>query len=57
MEVDVKIRFRSKPVKATIFAENESYTIVTHQPLYAVTPGQSAVFYEGNDIVGGGIIM
>ncbi len=57
MQTDVKIRFRSKPVKATIFTENESYIIVTHQPLYAVTPGQSAVFYEGHDIVGGGIIV
>jgi tRNA-uridine 2-sulfurtransferase len=55
--VDLKIRFRSQSVKATIFHENDSYRILTHEPVYAITPGQSAVFYEGNDIVGGGIIM
>ena len=56
-QVDLKIRFRSQTVKATISPEKDSYKIVTLEPVYAVTPGQSAVFYEGNDIVGGGIIM
>jgi len=27
-----------------------------HAPVTAVAPGQSAVFYEGNDVVGGGFI-
>ena len=57
LSVSVKIRFRSEPVNATIVAENESYRIITHEPVYAITPGQSAVFYEGNDVVGGGIIL
>lgn len=57
MEIDVKIRFRSAPVKATIYHKNDSYKLVTREPVYAVTPGQSAVLYEGNDVVGGGIIL
>jgi tRNA-specific 2-thiouridylase len=57
LEVDLKIRFRSAPVKATILHQNESYSLVTNHSLYAVTPGQSAVFYEGSDVVGGGIIV
>ena len=57
MMIDVKIRFRSAPVKATIYPENDSYKLVTREPVYAVTPGQSAVLYECKDVVGGGIIM
>ena len=57
IEVEVKIRFRSQPVKATIYKENDSYSIITPHPLYAITPGQSAVFYQKGDVVGGGIIV
>jgi len=56
-QVELKIRFRSQSVKATIFPEKDSYRILTDEPVYAVTPGQSAVLYEENDIVVGGIIM
>ncbi|MFI5135814.1 MAG: aminomethyltransferase beta-barrel domain-containing protein, partial [Chitinophagales bacterium] len=27
------------------------------RPVKAIAPGQSAVFYEGNDVIGGGIIF
>jgi tRNA-uridine 2-sulfurtransferase len=30
--------------------------VVFHVPVQAVTPGQSAVFYEGDDVIGGGFI-
>jgi tRNA-specific 2-thiouridylase len=31
--------------------------VVFHANVKGIAPGQSAVFYEGDDVVGGGIIM
>lgn len=53
----VKIRYKDPGKIATIHTINEKYLeIIFHEPVYAVAPGQSAVFYEGNDLAGGGFI-
>lgn len=53
----VKIRYKDVGKMATIHTiDNHHLEIVFHEPVYAVAPGQSAVFYEGNDLVGGGFI-
>ena len=44
-----------KPSTANQTAENE-VEIFFHDKVSAIAPGQSAVFYEGDDVVGGGII-
>jgi len=36
--------------------ENDSVEVFFHDKVLAIAPGQSAVFYEGEDVVGGGII-
>ncbi|WP_298614356.1 tRNA 2-thiouridine(34) synthase MnmA [uncultured Odoribacter sp.] len=54
--VSVKIRYRNAGGLAAIFPENEQFRIVFQEATDSITPGQSAVFYEGNDVVGGGII-
>ena len=36
--------------------EDDSVEIFFHDKVLAIAPGQSAVFYEGEDVVGGGII-
>lgn len=36
--------------------ENDSVEVFFHDKVSAIAPGQSAVFYEGDDVVGGGII-
>ena len=57
MRVSVKIRHRHEPAKAWI--ENtagDEVTATFDQPQRAITPGQAAVFYDGEVVVGGGWI-
>lgn len=57
MEVDVKTRYSSKVAKATIIQENDEIKVVFNEPQRAITPGQSAVFYVGDIVLGGGKIL
>lgn len=54
----VRIRYRSRPVACTILGEQpDGHTLVRFdEPVSAVTPGQSAVFYVGDKVVGGAYI-
>ena len=53
----VKIRYKDKGVMADLFLEDNGLVRVElHEEVAAVTPGQSAVAYDGNDVVGGGFI-
>jgi tRNA-specific 2-thiouridylase len=54
--VAVKIRYRSPEVAATLYPGPDSVEISLHQPQPAVTPGQAAVFYQDNEVLGGGTI-
>ena len=57
MKVDVKIRYRSAFVPATIESVGEKTVGVTfEQAVKGVCPGQAAVFYDGDIVVGGGTI-
>ena len=51
-----KIRYKDAGSMATINHVNDKLNVLFHNPVSAVAPGQSAVFYEGEDLVGGGII-
>lgn len=51
--VDVKIRYRTKLQKAEL---NKNGTMIFKKPARAITQGQSAVFYKGRQVIGGGII-
>jgi tRNA-specific 2-thiouridylase len=63
MRVRVKIRHRHEPAWATLEPANSAEAgsdevIATFdEPQRAVTPGQSAVFYDGDEVVGGGWIV
>ena len=54
----VKTRYRQEDIPCTVFPELERGTIKVNfdDPQRAVTPGQSAVFYDGDVCLGGGII-
>lgn len=56
LEVAAKIRYRSQGGTARLYPENDKLRVVFQQPVDSITPGQSAVFYEGADVIGGGII-
>jgi tRNA-specific 2-thiouridylase len=56
-EVSVKIRSTHTEIAAVIEpADGEAVQVRLAAPQEAVTPGQSAVFYDGETVVGGGII-
>jgi tRNA-uridine 2-sulfurtransferase len=58
MRVAVKIRHRHEPAAATIERSGDDEIRVTFdQPQRAITPGQAAVFYDGDVVVGGGWIV
>lgn len=52
--LDVKVRYRTKSVKAILDIKG---VLKFEKPERAVTSGQSAVFYKGKELLGGGIIM
>ena len=57
MRVTVKIRHRHEAAPATIEKTGADEILVTFdQPQRAITPGQAAVFYDGDIVVGGGWI-
>ena len=58
MRVKIKIRHRHEPAWATLQMTADDEVLATFdEPARAVTPGQSAVFYDGDEVVGGGWIV
>lgn len=56
-EVVTKVRYQDKGVLSTIEQLGNEIQVQFHANVRGVAPGQSAVFYEGDDVVGGGIIL
>jgi len=57
MRIEAKIRYSARAVPATLSrAGDEAVRVVFDEPVRAVAPGQSVVFYQGERVLGGGII-
>jgi len=56
MEVLTKIRYKDKGSLSRLSMEDHQLRVQFYQPVKSIAPGQSAVFYEGDDVIGGGII-
>jgi tRNA-specific 2-thiouridylase len=58
LDCQAVIRYRHKPVVVRVSGKTDSnqYRLDFFEPQRAVTPGQSAVFYQSGEVLGGGII-
>lgn len=55
-EALTRIRYKDKGTNSTIEQIGDRVKVTFHNPVTAVAPGQSAVFYDGDDVIGGGFI-
>ena len=55
--VDAQIRYRHKPVSCIIVSsEGDGFSGIFDEPQFAPAKGQSVAFYEGDRVLGGGVI-
>jgi tRNA-specific 2-thiouridylase len=51
-----RIRYRQKLQSCTLHKKNEGLYLVFDQPQRGITPGQFAAWYDGEELVGSGVI-
>jgi tRNA-specific 2-thiouridylase len=57
MQLMVKIRYKDKGALGELSHDGDTVKVRFFEEVKGIAPGQSAVFYEGDDVVGGGIIQ
>src|ERR1700743_472516 len=57
MEVITKIRYKDAGGLSNLYPEGDKVGVRFYEKAKSIAPGQSAVFYEGDEVVGGGIIQ
>ena len=56
LAVTAKIRYNALAAEATVAGRGEEIRVIFKEPQLAITPGQSVVLYQGEEVLGGGII-
>ncbi len=57
IRAEVQVRYRSQAVPVTVIPlENSRVKLVFDEPQFCITPGQGAVWYDGDILLGGGIL-
>ena len=56
MEALTKIRYKDKGALSNLYSSDNGLKIHFYENVKGIAPGQSAVFYEGDEVIGGGII-
>ena len=57
IEIKVRIRYNHQEASAAVYSVKDKLKVIFKQPQFAVTPGQSAVFFDKDTVLGGGIIQ
>jgi len=55
-EAVTKVRYKDAGMLSTLEQDGTSMKVEFHHAVKGIAPGQSAVFYEGNDLIGGGFL-
>ena len=53
---EAKLRYRSPPIPAAVEPTDAGFRLALDEPAYGVAPGQAAVLYDGDVVVGSGLI-
>ena len=57
MEATTKIRYKDQGALSALHNHEKGIQVSFYDHVKGIAPGQSAVFYEGDDVIGGGVIM
>ena len=57
MEAITKIRYKDKGSFSNLYTHPNGVAVRFYEDVKGIAPGQSAVFYEGEEVIGGGIIQ
>jgi tRNA-uridine 2-sulfurtransferase len=57
MEAMTKVRYRDSGTLSNLYPEAGTVNVRFYEKAKSIAPGQSAVFYEGDDVIGGGTIQ
>jgi len=57
IRAEVRIRYRHEPAAATVTPSQSGFSVRFDEPQRAIAPGQAAVVYRGEQVLGGGFIV